>query len=376
MSLQSNGVAPNLPAVQSVQSAQTVQPVPVPLPAQPGQAANPRASTAQERAAARQSGQTARGSGGTSSAGTTARGESSSLVEADRGRVGGDDGEHSEGAQEGGLVAGFDRVEGRSRSSNDGRRSQSDLAHDSGGSEHGITSQVTSQDVRGIFSASGRNSDEDLVKELVRKLDMVQGNRIKRKFELILNMAQAGAKQDRSWLAMCEQAMRDVDTQFDELERGLQQKLREAKQAVAARQVSAGATAAYLIVAADQHDRRQARQRLERQRDAIRQMVIKASSAPGALNVMPLLGLLQALCVDAEQAIERQGEYLPSRGEVQSAAELEAIEAQRARTNQMLGDAWRQASELNSAAMAGMYSELRHSVEHRFTQQRDRVNSV
>lgn len=371
MPIHSNPVTPNLPAT------------PHPLPATPGRGApqTARTTVAQERAA-RQSAQATRGAGSTHAAGTStsARGELP-LSGAEGERVGREDQEHSEAKGNAGLVAGFDRVEGRSRPSDGSQRNQPDkesTPHDSGKPDDREVSEqtITSNDVRGVFAAPGRNAEEDLVRELARKLDAMQGNRIKRKFELILSMAQAGAKQDRSWLAMCEESLRDVDTQFDVLERGLQMKLREAKQAIAARQVSAGATASYLIIAADQHDRRQARQRLERQRDAIRQMVLKASSAPGAMNVMPLLGLLQALCLDAEQAIEMQGEYLPGRGEVRSTAELAAIDARRAKTNQTIVDAWRQASELNAAGMVGMFAEMRQSIEQRFEQQRDHVSSV
>jgi hypothetical protein len=289
----------------------------------------------------------------------------------------GDEGEISGAASRagrGGAVASaFERVEGRSAPSRDGRRDQS-----------GIPTQplpkpetdetVTPSDVVGLFTAPGRNAnaDEEAVKHLVRELEKVQNNRLKRKIEIILTLTRAGSHQDHSQMAIYEEAMRDVDMQFDELERQLALRIREAKQAVAARQVSAGATASYLLIAADQHDRRQLRQRLERQREQLRRVIMKASSAPGALNATPLIALLQALQTQVESEISAAGTDPQSRSERMSAEQMKAIESRRAQALQMISDAWRKAGETPSG-LVGVFTEVRHSVEQRFAQQREQV---
>lgn len=367
MSINSSWVPPRLPT----------QPAgPAPLPAPPGSL--PRQSPAQAPAAAdrgmRQSGQAARGSNHASSTGAASR--EAQLTEArsgisDKGEVSSEALEAGRG--DGGLAPVFGRVEGRSAPSRDGRRDQSGVPTQ-GPAKPENDETIRPTDVVGLFTTPGRggNTDEEAVKHLVRELEKVQNNRLKRKIEVIVTMARAGSRQDRSQMAICEEAMRDVDTQFDELERQLGLRIREAKQAVAARQVSAGATASYLLIAADQHDRRMLRQRLERQREQLRQVIIRASSATSALNATPLIAMLQALQTQVESEITAAGTDPQSRSERMSADQLKEIETRRTQALRIIGDAWRKAGETPSG-LVGVFTEVRQSVEQRFEQQREQV---
>lgn len=360
MSVHPSGAPQQFPILPAAQ-------VPLPTPRQPP------APAAADRGL-RHPGQAARGSNQASSTGAASR--EAQLAEArgglsDKGEVSGEALEASQGG--GGLAAAFARVEGRSAPSRDGRGDQSGIpTQPSAKPETDETIRPT--DVVGLFTTPGRggNTDEEAVKRLVRELEVVQNNRLKRKIEMILTMARAGGRQDRSQMAICEEAMRDVDMQFDELERQLGLRIREAKQAVAARQVSAGATASYLLIAADQHERRQLRLRLERQREQLRQVIIRASSATSALNATPLIALLQALQTQVESEITAAGTDPQGHSERISAEQLQAIETRRAQALQMIGDAWRKAGETPSG-LVGVFTEVRHSVEQRFEQQREQV---
>jgi replicative DNA helicase len=332
----------------------------------PRQAATP----ATPDRAARHAAQAARAASGAQSAATSARAETQ-FPEGRGGQIG--EGESRDGASEAGLGAatGFERVEGRSAPSRDDRR---DGAGVPGKPPAGADSEgtVRPSDVVGLFAAPGRNADEDVVKQLVREIELVQANRLKRKIEVIVTMARASAQQNRSLAAFCEEAHRDVDMQFDELERVLSVRLREAKQAVAARQVSNGATASYLIIAADQHNRRQVRERLERQREDLRRAILTASNATGALNAGPLIGLLQVLQAQVESEIEAQGDFIPGYIERMSTEQMQAIEARRAQALQLISDAWRRIGE-TQCGLVGMLTEVRQGVEQRFEYQRAQV---
>lgn len=351
--------------------------MPAPLPAPPRNQPTPRHPAVPDRSQrqASQAGQAGRAPGGTSPSGPSSR--EAQLAEA-RGEVG-DRGERSseglDAGQGAGLGAMFESVEGRSAPSRDDRRNQSGVAGNPLAKKSDSEEAVRPNDVVGLFAAPGRNAEEDVVKQIVRELEVVQGNRLKRKIEVIVTMARAGGNQDRSQMAICEEAMRDVDMQFDELERGLTVRLREAKQAVAARQVRAGATASYLIIAADQHDRRQLRQRLETQRQALRKAIIAASTAGGALNATPLIALLQALQDQVECELVAQEESLQSNSARMGAEQLKEIEARRAQALRLIGDAWRRAGETQSG-LVGMFTEVRQGVEQRFEHQRDQVIDV
>ncbi|HET7862951.1 MAG TPA: hypothetical protein VFL86_00965 [Burkholderiaceae bacterium] len=354
-----------------------VQPsMPAPLPAPPGGQPLPRhpAAPATPDRGLRQPGPSLRGPIGTPSSAPASR--EAQLAEArgdvtDKGELGGGAPEAVEGR---GVATAFERVEGRSAPSRDSRRDRSGV---SGRPDQKADSDeaVRPTDVVGLFTAPGRNADEDVVKQIVRELETVQANRLKRKIEVIVTMARAGGSQDRSQMAICEEAMRDVDMQFDELERVLGVRLREAKQAVAARQVRAGATASYLIIAADQHDRRQLRQRLETQREALRKAIIAASAASGALNATPLIALLQALQDQVECELVAQEESLQTNSARMGAEQLKQIEARRAQALRLIGDAWRRAGETQSG-LVGMFTEVRQGVEQRFEHQREQVIDV
>lgn len=363
MSIHSNGVSPHFPTLPAAQP-------PLPVPRQPGAPGTP-AAPAQDRGA-RQSAQGSRAPASTPS--TTAFSREAQLAEA-RGEVadrGERSGEALEAGQGGGRAVAFERVEGRSAPSRDDRRDQSGVGAKPS-AKTDAEAEVRPNDVVGLFTAPGRNADEDVVKQLVRELEVVQANRLKRKIEVIMTMARASGQQDRSLAAICEEAHRDVDMQFDELERVLAVRLREAKQAVAARQVSAGATASYLIIAADQHHRRQVRERLERQREALRRAILTASNATGALNAGPLIGLLQVLQAQVESEIEAQGQFIQGHMDRAAADQLKAIEARRAQALQMISDAWRRAGETPSG-LVGVLTEVRQGVEQRFEQQRAEVD--
>lgn len=358
MSIQSNWVPQRLPSQPAA---------PTPLPAPPGGAPAPRHLATP---AARHAAPAARASGGTQSTATTSRAETQ-FPEGRGGPI--DKGESSDDAPEAGLGAatGFERVVGRTAPSRDDRRDGAGMpAKSPAGADSEGT--VRASDVVGLFAAPGRNADEDAVKQLVREIEVVQANRLKRKIEVIVTMARASGQQDRSLAAICEEAHRDVDMQFDELERVLSLRLREAKQAVAARQVSNGATASYLIIAADQHNRRQVRERLESQREALRRAILTASNASGALNAGPLIGLLQVLQAQVESEIEAQGDFIPGYVERMGTEQMQAIEARRAQALQLISDAWRQAGETQSG-LVGVLTEVRQGVEQRFEYQRAQV---
>lgn len=361
MSIHPNGVSPQFHSLPAALP-------PLPAPVRPS--ATP-AAPAQDRGA-RQSSQAGRAQASTQS--TTAFSREAQLAEArgeaaDRGERGG---EAVEAGLGGGLAAVFERVEGRSAPSRDDRRDRSGVAGKPS-TKADSEDAVRPTDVVGLFAAPGRNAEEDVVKQIVRELETVQANRLKRKIEVIMTMARASGQQNRSMAAICEEAHRDVDMQFDELERVLSVRLREAKQAVAARQVSAGATASYLIIAADQHHRRQIRERLERQREALRRAIITASNPASALNAGPLIGLLQVLQAQVESEIDAQARFIPGHMERAAADQLQAIEARRAEALKMIGDAWRRAGETPSG-LVGVLTEVRQSVEQRFEHQRAQVD--
>jgi hypothetical protein len=367
MSIQPNGVSPQFPILPPVLPA-ALPPLPVPrqlaTPATPG-------APAQDRGT-RQPGQTSRGPASTPSTTTFSREAQLAQARGEVSEMGKHGGEAVEAGQGDGLAAVFERVEGRSAPSRDDRRDSSGVAAKPSAKENSETA-VRPTDVVGLFTAPGRNSEEDVVKQLVRELEVVQANRLRRKIEVIMTMARASGQQNRSMAAICEEAHRDVDMQFDELERVLAVRLREAKQAVAASQVRAGATASYLIIAADQHNRRQIRERLERHRQALRRAILTASSATGALNAGPLIGLLQVLQAQVEGELAAQGQFISGHMDRVAADQLQAIETRRTQALQMIGDAWRRAGETPSG-LVGVLTEVRQSVEQRFEQQRAQVD--
>ncbi len=364
MSIQpSNWVPPRLPT-QPATPQPTSQPTPTAGPQMPRQ------QVTHERVL-RQGG---RAAGGAAPAGNPVSREAQ-LAEAREGRIDKADasGETRETQQGGDLSAVFERVEGRSAPSRDDRRDPSGVVPKPAAQEDSDDT-VQPSDVVGLF-ARGRNTEEDEVKQLVRDLEVVQSNRLRRKIEVILIMARAGGRQDLSQMALFKEALRDVDMQFDELERVLNVRIREAKQAVAAQKVRAGSTASYLLIAADQYDRRQLRKRLEEQRQALRKAIVAASAASGALNAVPLIALLQALQDQIECELDAQEENLQSNSARIGAEQLKELEARRSQALRLISDAWRRAGETQSG-LVGVFTEVRQGVEQRFEHQRDQVIDV
>jgi len=268
-----------------------------------------------------------------------------------------------------GVAGDLGRVGGRPAPSQEGERGE-------GFSQPAPDPQtgLTPADLRAVFAVPTHTAPEDLVRQLTREMDDLQENRGKRKMELMLEMTQAGREQNKGLMAIAEEAYRTMDEQFDELERLLLIRTREARQAVAARKVAMGASASYLIVAADAHHRRVLRLRLEKERANVLTTLLKATSNAASANAPAFSSFMQEWHKSIEEQIDVLGQYGLSASEQKTAEQVQALEARRSKEHVELGYVWREACE-DAPELVGMLGEVRQRVEERYEESREALNS-